>query len=1039
MSDTERPRPKGPLDAPDLYEPGPITGAFQVPLNPALAFEDPLSADVAVFINLAAKAAKGIRVYAPNNETLRRYIDEAYRALCSILERTIELTLTVREDRFLHNKDVVHINSDREDSLPFIFYRNAFRRVVLVHGMTREEMLQLLSAMVADYGGFDYAGEDLCTSLWRISLPHLRYLTIDAMSTDAKNAKSQLERDEIERIQADIEGIVAMIYKNSATDEDIVAGVSITKEDLEALKEIRAEGDEDLDALDVATARAISNIPQEALDAMSSEMLVESRDSLTTKLLDILIIVAFKEQSSAESAMTLELIQQLFDAMLVSQRYPHATHLVERLNEHQRTTYNLKEKHIALHLLRIFASEARIIPLLNTFNDDYKTKSVTELIDFLRSLGASIVPHLLSSLDFLNSPAHRRLACDMILEHGIPDRKLLIQRMTGAKWFLARDILHIASKLPPNDLAPLVDMGLKSEHPKVREYAVGLLRPYARGSADKLVAERLLDDDLEVRLAAIRVAAARKTPDTRAAFEVLIEREDLQDREPRELRLLMAAYAAICGGEAVSLLDKILAPSLFGKTKLADAQIAAAFALASIGTLAANAALQRGTRTLSTRVREACKKALAGAYEKSPSTDLPVSFDGTGTGPHTALTPPPAIQAVKTDPLQAPPARPSIPPAQGTPVANRSAKAMGVSADAPDFNTSPAALPEDKEKKREQHPQFLTGPALGRVHSVQQKREEIPMRALMGTPVESTSPNIHDPSEEPTMHGVRVKRERTPIPLDPSALMPRENTPLPPPPKEDLRAGLKSRAHFEELDLTNPMAPPSTSSKSITAMDPAETTDHALRDAFAPLGTARGGGSLGPQNIDDDELDLMVDEVHEARTDIFVQTKTNVRDPSEDLPLDLGLESFALPSKGLEERKSDRARAFADPRRDEDDDPPLGLDSDSSLIPALPPRPMSFPPSVPPPLPPSRTPPPNARGMRETLPALPDMELPTLMREVNRPKDRTGVPSRREQPPPLPSKPAIPPAKTNPGLTDDLFLDQEPSHAPRKLIEDDDG
>jgi hypothetical protein len=768
MSDTDR-----------LPDPG-LTGSFQVPQSSSLVFEEPLSAEIHAFLNLAAKATKGLRVYASNNETLRRYLDEAFRALNIILERDQEMTLNVREDRFLHGKDVVHVNPDREESIPYIFYRNAFRRITLVRGFTLQELVNLLSAVIADYSGADYAGEDLVTALWRLALPHLRYLTIDAMTVDAKSAKSDAERDDIERIQADIEGIVAMIYKTSSADDDIVAGISITKEDLEALKEIRAEGDEDLDLLDVATARAIADIDHGDIDSLMSSLYVETRDSLTTKMLDILIVIAFKEQSSAESAMTIELIQQLFDSLLVAQRYGHACHLVKRLRDHRDSTEDLKEKHIANHLLRIFSSEARVLPVLNTFNDDYKSKSLSEVTEFLRALGPSIVPHMLSALDSLSSPAHRRLVSDLILEHGIPDRRILADRMLNAKWFLARDILHIASRLPLHELSPLIEMGLKSEHPKVREYAVGMLRPYARGNADRLIAERLLDDDLEVRLAAIRVAAARRTPDTRAAFEVLLTREDLQDREARELRLLMAAYAAICGSDAVPLLDRVLAPSLFGKARMADAQIAAAFALGSIGSLAATSSLQRGVRTLNTRVREACKKALAQSVEKSPSGEIPV----------------PNIPPAKSDPLQIPPTPSSSwtamspPGAEPTPVFNRSAKAMGIAIDAPNFGDAP--LPVD-EKKREhaQYPQFISGPALGRVHAVQAGREEMPLKMLVGSPVEHNSSQVFDPSEDLTIESIEAADrelelmddepvhieavEDEPIALDPSDLVITDN------------------------------------------------------------------------------------------------------------------------------------------------------------------------------------------------------------------------------------------------------------------------
>src|SRR5207244_13559476 len=101
----------------------------------------------------------------------------------------------------------------------------------------------------------------------------------------------------------------------------------------------------------------------------------------------------------------------------------------------------------------------------------------------------------------------------------------LWEKMQGAKWFVVRDILGMAQRLPLEDIAGMVDSALKNEHPKVREHAVGLLRGYARGTADRLVVERLLDHDLEVRLAAIRVAAARRSFEAKSTIEVIVGRD----------------------------------------------------------------------------------------------------------------------------------------------------------------------------------------------------------------------------------------------------------------------------------------------------------------------------------------------------------------------------------------------------------------------------------------------------------------------------------------------------------------------------------
>ncbi len=581
-------------------------------LPKGVEFKDPLAPKLYFWLNDVLKTVKGLRVYAENNEMLQKYLTHAHDGMTDLLEQVPEVSLAIREDRFLYGKDSVHVSEDRAEGLPFTFYRNAFRRLTFVRGMGRDELFSLFKAVTTDYSTFDYAGEDLVTALWRLALPHLRYLTIDAISLEAKRAESSEAREEIDRIQGDIESIVASIYNTDSNDEDIVAGVTITKEDLEALKDIRKESEEDLDALDRATARAIADLPASQIARITQELEHEDRDVLTRQTMDILIRILFSETSSRGTKDVIEVLQQLFDSLVLGQRFTHATKLVQQLRNRASSAENMQEMHIARHLLRLFAAESRVQPVLSALGEGYKTATINEVTDFLRALGSEITPLLLRSLDSLANPAHRRLLCDLIVEFGVPDVSELLEATKDAKWFVLRDVLALASQLPPESVSPLIAHAIRHEHPKVRGQAVGMLRNYGRGVADRYLVERISEDeDLEVRLSAIRVAAARHSAEVKPMLEQMLVVESLGDREPREIRMLTAAFAKIAGSDAVPVLDKILNPGFFASLKSTEAQIAAAYALGAVGTESAMMVLQKGSRSLNGKVREAVKKALA--------------------------------------------------------------------------------------------------------------------------------------------------------------------------------------------------------------------------------------------------------------------------------------------------------------------------------------------------------------------------------------------------------------------------------------------
>lgn len=676
---------------------------------------DPFIRGVAEWLTAFGRAMRGARVYAGNNEMHQKLVDRAFEGLNGLFDEVGELNLGVREDRILCGQEVVQHDSDRQDGLPFILYRNGFRRLTLLRGMSRDELLELIGALNADFGPFDFAGDDLVSTLWRLQLPHLRYVTIDTLAVNRSNASPQLDDVEVDRIQGDIEQIVAAIYRHASGDDDIVAAVTIGREDLEALREIRTESAEELDRLDTVTERAIAEIPQGQLQAVQAFLFADDREALTRRMLDILVRILFKEASGAASGATIELLQQLFDSLLLSQRYTDARGLIERLRGSLEHSEDMQEVHIAQQLLRMFATEARILPVLDAFNDGYRTVPLSDLLAFLRALGPSASPILLAGLDNLDSAAHRKLICDLIVEFGVPPVSLLEERSSEAKWFVARDILEIARHHPLERITRLVRDALHHAHPKVRAQAVRILRDYGPGAADELIAERLSDEDQEVRMVAARVAASRRNRAILPAFEALLKEEDLADRDLRELRVFLGAYATIGQGSSVRALGALLHPSFFARLKSPDLQVAAASALGLIPSENARAHLRRGARALSSKVREACRRAL------SQSQRGPLDLAGETT-PQVAFSPPEEWASGSR----------SGPSSSGIFSASRSgtyaaARGMG----GVDFSVEPERRPQTLEE----HPMLRTGPALPVVDvDLSEATDELPGRALPPAP-----------------------------------------------------------------------------------------------------------------------------------------------------------------------------------------------------------------------------------------------------------------------------------------------------------------
>ncbi len=599
-------------------------------------YSHPMSAEIADWLALLQRTARALRTYDRNNAVIHQFLDRAVAGMEHIHAQIPELVLTVREDRLRFDRDPVLINADRSEGLPFILYRNAFRRITFVQGMTRPELLELLSAVMTDFSTYDAAGEDLLTTLWRLQLPHLRYFTIDALSVSVSSTgeKARIEREDVDRLQGDIDGLVARIYNQKEVDDaDLVKGVSITQDDLEALKAIRAEGAaDDFDTLDVATQRVIAEIPPAELERLLGSLYAEDHDSLIERLIDILFHLLFKEDTSEGALKTVELIQQLFDSLLLANRLAHMTRLVQRLHDTEATAEDLKEVHVARHLLRLISAESRVSHVVALFNDAKQAVPAHDIIEFLKAVGPAAAGNLLNLLDALTSAGHRRLILDLIVDMGVLEGPALHERMQRSQWFVTIELLNLAQKLPRADLAPILLWAVDHEHPKVRALAVGMLRIFPSGVADELIAKAIGDADAEVRISALRLVAGRKSTAARNPIESVLKGDDFWDLDPRELRAMMLAYAIVFRDQSVPLLERALNPGFFARSKMTNAQMAAAMALGRIATPTAREALARGQRTLNTKVRDAIKTALAREPDAETSAMLNESEAPPATG-----------------------------------------------------------------------------------------------------------------------------------------------------------------------------------------------------------------------------------------------------------------------------------------------------------------------------------------------------------------------------------------------------------------------
>lgn len=564
-------------------------------------------APVRVWLVGLVKTLKAARLYNENSELLQRFVGACLQLLEELQAEHEELSFYVREDRLVFRGEDVLTQADREEGLPFVLYRNAFRRVTFRRGWTPELLLEFLGALNREIVERD-PEQDLISRLWTLALPCLSYVTIDPVLSASSSQADASEQQEIEDLQQEIEGILAAIYQSGAGDDDMVENLNIDQLDLLALKRATEE-DEDVEALDRLTARAIMGVEEVELERAMAGLHRDATPSAALRRLSwVFVDLLSRTEDARDSVAAGRTLLQLLDSLAEEQDYALMVELVR----------NLRAPALAAEPGSRYALDQLVLPdrlgaTLARLGEAAAAGGFGRVVELVSALGPQAVPVCLDALVSFREPGQRRALVELLLELGISDPAIILERFGTSEWFIDRDLLSLAQSLPPQHQAAVILKGLEHHNAQIRIAAVGLLRGFREGTADRLLARAIEDSDLNVKLAAIRVAAARRSQPCLLALRELIAAEDFAEADPRLVRLATLAYARLAGDGALPILGKLMKPGFFAALRSMDPQLAAIVALGAIGTPAARALLEEGARSLNRAVREACKKALLGA------------------------------------------------------------------------------------------------------------------------------------------------------------------------------------------------------------------------------------------------------------------------------------------------------------------------------------------------------------------------------------------------------------------------------------------
>ena len=550
------------------------------------------------------RAARAHRLYASNNATLQRLLEELDASFQDLLAHEQQVTLDVRRTTFELDGTAILSEEHLEDSLPYAFYRDGIRRLAFTQGLTREELFSLLEA-TAQRLNFAGLGEDIVSLLWRLDLDHIDYVVVDTTLASADLAPSPhgTANLSVGHKDARLGGILRALFGDG---EDAPLSMHLDAHDVPAKAIADTLGRPDDMAPGLHPTAGLSVEATYAREILE-EVAEEGGDAIALRGLEGTLRAFGEPLPESELTALGEALLRMLDTAILESQYPVATRVVHGI----RHAPHPRER-IAEWMDQVVA-EARIRHVGSRYAARLSDEDRSQVVAFFRACGQWAVSPLLRLLPSVSDARNRRSLSELAIELGLFDIDLLRPLLDSEQAFVAQEGVFLLSKLNHEGSIDLLRDLRRHPLPQVRaavaDFAVGLPKDV---SAD-LTADLLDDPDPRVRGFAAKALAKHPSKTTELLLESASQKSRLEGTTLEAKRATLEAYADVAQERAVHPIARYVreGDGLFALREQEELAVASVWALARIRSVTAVEILKRSCTSRNRRLKQSAREALA--------------------------------------------------------------------------------------------------------------------------------------------------------------------------------------------------------------------------------------------------------------------------------------------------------------------------------------------------------------------------------------------------------------------------------------------
>ncbi|MGD0992803.1 MAG: HEAT repeat domain-containing protein [Gemmatimonadales bacterium] len=551
------------------------------------------------------KALRAHQLYLPNNPVYQKALDTLRAAFKPVWETVDELALDVQENELRWEGNVVYNQTNRGESLAWVFFKDGVRAVTLLPGVEQDEIVGLLDVVHRARTLRQEDSDDLLTLLWEKDFQRIRYVFQEMGSGDGGTMVLPTP-DEV-AAAAGSQGGGAASDVLQAVDEDVSSGAVGQGGAPEGpAGTVRPEDfDSTLYFLDEKEIAYLQN-------EVNREYAQDLRRSVLAMLLDVLELQPYP----TVRAELISILESFLPYLLGAGDYSAVAYVLREVKAVlQRARELLAEHRKALEDLPGRLSEAEpLSQLLQSLDEAAAHPSADELGDLFGELRPEALPTLLGWMPKLNNERVKVVLDGAIGRLAAAHPEKLVEAIGGGDPQVALEAVKLSGRLKLASAVPALSLALGHEETAVRAAAVQALSDLGVPGALQGLEKALEDPDREVRLATVRILMLKKHRGALPKVTAAIQGKSVRGADLTEKMAFFEAYGSMVGEQGVASLDAMLNSGGFLKRREdPELRACAALALGRIGTPAARAALERASGAKDALVRNAVARARRGA------------------------------------------------------------------------------------------------------------------------------------------------------------------------------------------------------------------------------------------------------------------------------------------------------------------------------------------------------------------------------------------------------------------------------------------